>query len=126
MFPHHNIHKCICTYPAGKTHNQIYNILIDRSRHSSILDVRLFRAADCDTDHYLMVAKFRERLALSKQREQSIHMERFNLKQLNKVEDKEQYRVEISNRFAGLENLDSEVDVHRTSETIRENIKIMN
>jgi hypothetical protein len=32
-------------------------------------------------------------------------MERFNLKKLNEVEGKEQYLVEISNRFAALENL---------------------
>jgi hypothetical protein len=48
-------------------HNQIDNILIDRRRHSNILDIRSFRVADCDTDHYLVVEKFRERLAVSKQ-----------------------------------------------------------
>jgi hypothetical protein len=37
-------------------------------------------------------------------------MERFNLKKLNEVEGKEQYCVEISNRFAALENLDTDVD----------------
>ena len=41
--------------------------LIDRTWHSSILDVRSFRGADCDTDHYLVVAKVRERLAVIKQ-----------------------------------------------------------
>jgi flagellar biosynthesis/type III secretory pathway chaperone len=51
-------------------------------------------------------------------------MEGFNYKKLNKVESKEQYRVEISNRFAVLENFDSEVDINRAWETIRENIKI--
>jgi hypothetical protein len=51
-------------------------------------------------------------------------MERFNLKKLNEVEGKEQYRVEISNRFAALENLDTEVDVNKAWETIKENIKI--
>jgi hypothetical protein len=51
--------------PDGKTHNQNDHILIDRRQHSSILDVQSFRAADCDTDHYLVVA--RERLAVSKQ-----------------------------------------------------------
>jgi hypothetical protein len=32
-------------------------------------------------------------------------MERFSLKKLNDVEGKEQYRVEISNKFTTLENL---------------------
>ena len=47
--------------------NQIDHILKDRRRHSSILDVQSYRGADCDTDHYLVVAKLRERLAVSKQ-----------------------------------------------------------
>jgi hypothetical protein len=45
MFPHRNIHKVTRTSPDGRTHNQIDHILIDRRRHSSILDVRTFRAA---------------------------------------------------------------------------------
>ena len=59
MFPHQNIHYYNWTSPDGKTHNQIDHILTDRRRHSGILDVRSFRGADCDTDHYLVVAKVR-------------------------------------------------------------------
>jgi hypothetical protein len=51
-------------------------------------------------------------------------MERPNLKNLNEVEGKEQSRIEISNRYADLENLDDDVDVSRAWETIRENIII--
>jgi hypothetical protein len=40
-------------------------------------------------------------------------MERFNLKKLNEVDGKEQYWVEISNRFPALENSDAEVDIKR-------------
>jgi hypothetical protein len=48
------------------------------------------------------VAKVRERLEMSKQTTHRVHMERFNLKKLNEIEDIEQYRVQISNRFAAV------------------------
>jgi hypothetical protein len=90
MFPHRNIHKCTWKSPDGKPHNQIDHFLVVRRRHSSVLAFRSFRAADFNTDHYLVVVKVRERLAVSKQRSQRFHMERFNLKKLNEVEGKEQ------------------------------------
>jgi hypothetical protein len=93
MFPHRNIHKYTWTSPDGKTHTQIYFILVDRRRHSNVLDVRSFRAADCNSDHYLVVAKFRERLAVNKQTSHRYLMERFNHKKLNKVDGKEQFCV---------------------------------
>jgi hypothetical protein len=46
-------------------------------------------------------------------------MEGFNLKKLNEVESREQYYIEITNRFAALENLDAYVDINGAWETIR-------
>jgi hypothetical protein len=51
-------------------------------------------------------------------------MERFSLKKLNEVDGKEQNSVELSNRFAALENLDTEVNINKARETIRANINI--
>jgi hypothetical protein len=103
----------ICKYtwisPEGKTHNQIDHVLIDRRRHSSILDVRYFRGADHDTDNYLVVAKVRERS---------------NVKKLTKGDVKEEYQVTMRNMFAALENLEDSGDINRAGDNIRENIKI--
>jgi hypothetical protein len=55
-----------------------------------------FKAADCDADHYLVVARVRETLAVNKQRSHRFHTERFSLKKLNEVE--------VSNRLAALKD----------------------
>jgi len=67
MFPHWNFHKYTRTSTDGKTHNQIDHVVIGRRWHSRVLDVQSFRGADCDTDHYLVIVKVRERLTVGKQ-----------------------------------------------------------
>jgi hypothetical protein len=90
MFPHRYIHKYTWTSPDGKTHNWIDIILVHKRKHSNVLDDRSFKAANCDTDQYLVVAEIRARLAVTKQGSHRFHMERFNFKLLNWVEGKEQ------------------------------------
>ena len=70
-----------------------------------------------------MTAKVRKRLAVGKQAAQRFDRQRFNLKKLNEPEVRKQYQIEITSRFAALENLNDNEDVDRTSENIIENIQ---
>jgi hypothetical protein len=45
-------------------------------------------------------------------------VERFNFKKLNEVNGREQYWVQVSNRFAALENLGDDVDINRACELL--------
>jgi hypothetical protein len=60
------------------------------------------------------VAELRERNSISKRARQKFDLERFDLKKPDDVEVKEKYQVEISNRFAALENLDESFDINNT------------
>jgi hypothetical protein len=119
MFRHRNIHKRNWTSPDEKTNNQTDHVLTDERRHSNILlfDIRSFIRADCDTNHYLVVAKVRQRLSASKREAQKFYMGRFNLRKPNYMEVKKQYQVTISETFAALEDLyddhENDMDMNR-------------
>jgi hypothetical protein len=50
---------------------------------------------------------------VGKQLVKKMDVERFNLKQVNEEEVKEQYQVTIKNKFAVLENLDDNGDINK-------------
>ena len=54
--------------------------------------LRSFRGAVCDTDHYLVVEKVRERLAVRQQAAQNSDGGGFNLRKLNDLEVRKQYQ----------------------------------
>jgi len=64
-------------------------------------------------------------LAVSKQAAQKFEGESFNLRKINELEFRKQYKIEISNRFEVLENLSESEEINRTRENIkeRENVK---
>jgi len=72
-----------------------------------MLEVLSFIGADCDTDHYLVVAEVRER---------------FNLRKLSELEVRKQYQIKISKSSAALEPLKDSEDTNMGWENIKQNI----
>ena len=70
-----------------------------------------------------MVAKFRERLAVSKYATQKFDGERLNLRKLYHLEVRKQYEIEVTSRFAALKNLNDGEDTNRAWEIIKEDMK---
>ena len=62
-------------------------------------------------------------MAVNKKAARKFEGERFNLRKLNELEVKEKYQIEITNRYAALENLDVDENVNRAWENIKQNIK---
>jgi hypothetical protein len=69
-----------------------------------------------------MVAKVRERLSISKSGAHKFHMEIFNLEELKSVEINSN-RLKSQNKFAAFENVDDNVNINMTWESVRMNIK---
>jgi hypothetical protein len=79
-------------------------------------------AAGCHTDHYLMLAKVRENLAVNGQISHRFR-EKHSLWKLNYLEGKEKYHG-ASSGFAALDDLDAVEDINSAWEIVGENMKI--
>lgn len=59
IFPHKGIHKATWQSPNSKICNQIDHVLIQKRYRRSIFDVRSYREAGCEVDHFLVIVKFK-------------------------------------------------------------------
>uniref|UniRef100_A0A8D8C8R8 Craniofacial development protein 2 n=1 Tax=Culex pipiens TaxID=7175 RepID=A0A8D8C8R8_CULPI len=93
FFQHTSLYKYTWRSP-NDTETQIDHVLIDGRHFSDIIDVRTYRGADIDSDHYLVVAKLRQRLSeVNKIRYR--RPQRYNLERLKDHEVATQYAGEL-------------------------------
>ena len=113
-FPHRDVHKGTWKSPDGRTVNQIDYLLIDRRHAGVVQDVRSWRGADCESDHFLVISRIAIRLCNGVEPA----TQRTPSRQLPNVERFEdpatvmRYQVELQNRFEALTVDEADVDNH--------------
>src|SRR5574340_986996 len=95
LFQQHKRRLYTWTSPDGQHQNQIDYILCSQRWRSSIQSAKARPGADCDSDHELLIAKFRLKL---KKVEKTTRPFRYDLNQIPC-----DYTVEVRNRFKGLD-----------------------
>jgi len=109
LFPHKECHKPTWTSPNGRIKNQIDHIAISKKWRSSLLDTRNRRGADCGSDHHLVTADIRLKIA-SNQKQLEKRQKRYNTDKLKNKETKREFNLELKNRFERLTLEDEEVE----------------
>ena len=114
IFPHKRIHTATWKSPDNVTQNQIDHICISKKFRRSLLDVRVLRGADVDSDHYLLISDVQ--LKLKKRVQEQNPRIKYNTKALQHRDVLDSFKLELSNKFQTLENLNQEetedVEIH--------------
>ena len=102
IFPHREMHKLTWISPNGRDKNQIDHIVINGKWRRSLQDVRVMRVVDVASDHHIVVADIKLKLI-----KQSTHVNvkrKFDVGKLQDPNIKQEFKLEIKNRFQLLEN----------------------
>jgi hypothetical protein len=85
--------------PDGQTHNQIGHLLTGARHASNVMDVRTFRRANIDSDHYLLISKIRSRISNARKMYGS-YARKFNSEKLKSPETSSAYREKLNEYLA--------------------------
>ena len=103
-FPHKDFHKETGYSADGRTANQIDHVLISNRIRSAITDIRAQREPDIGSDNNLVKINFKVKLRVQTEKIYNEERKMVNIFQNSKW--KQEYAIELSNRFEILENME--------------------
>ena len=97
LFPHLLIHKLTWNSPHGRDKNQINHILINGKWRRSLINVKVRRGADVNSDHHLVIALLKVKLRSTGKTLTGI--KRFNTDKLKDRKVRNTFVTQLRNRF---------------------------
>ena len=120
-FPHKDIKKEAWYSADGRTASQIDHILISNRFTTAITDILQLRGLDIGSDHNLLNINFKVKLRVKTGNKYNEKRKMVNIYQNPKW--KQEYPIEINNKFEILENMDDEDSMDNNINEKWENIK---
>jgi hypothetical protein len=122
-FPHKTIHMGMWKIPGFTEVNQIDHVLVSARHVSSIIDVRNSRGAECDSDHYLVKAKVRERISRGWKHRAGHGRRKWNSDLITSPEGKTRHQASLEKKLEGTKIIESEsLDMNKMWNGVKETI----
>lgn len=106
--PKKDIYKHTWTSPGGRCNSQIDHVVIDKRHKSSITNVRSYRGADADTDHYLVISDFKVKLSARWSSDKPKGTEKIDVDRLKNEETCKRYEEKIEEKLKCVDNCKEE------------------
>jgi len=106
-FPHKTIHMGTWKIPGSTEVNQIDHVLVSARHASSIIDVRTGRGTNCDSDHYLVKAKVRERISRGWKHRAGCGRRKWNSELITSPEEKMRYQASLEKKLEETKTIES-------------------
>jgi len=122
-FPHKTIHMGTWKIPGSTEVNQIDHVLVSAKHASSITDVRNSRGANCDSDHYLVKAKVRERISRGWKDRAECGRRKWNSELITSLEGKMRYQASLEKKLEETKTIElGSLDMNKMWNDMKETI----
>lgn len=122
MFKHKDIYKGTWKHPRSGQWHAIDHIMVQKSDLNNTTQTRVYRGADCDTDHRLLVAKFKIKPNRRGHKTENASACRFNIPRFQDRKTRTIFRQEVTKALNTMQ-IDSEDRAENIWQGIRDRLK---